>query len=243
VDQAKRRAKEVRVRIVSNEFIAGYPTLEVRAFLRRYRLTDFYIEAAEDALVLSPRTATIFMNKLKGLGFVEELDKWDGHRVFRLTIKGQALANASAARPIRRKTAERVLEQFLERVQRVNSTQEYAYRVEHVVLFGSMLTDTERLGDVDVAIRLEPKVSEDRAHEQWCMDRRRAAEAKGRSFYGVLDWAMWPTQEILLQLKARSASLSLHDFSEVEKMPNVRYRVVLGDAQRIAAMIPSGEAV
>ena len=49
----------VTVRIVSNELIAGYPALEVRGFLRRYRLTDFYIAAAEDALVLSPRTAIL----------------------------------------------------------------------------------------------------------------------------------------------------------------------------------------
>lgn len=231
------------MRIVSDELIAGYPALEVRGFLRRYRLTDFYIEAAEDALVLSPRAATIFMNKLKGLGFLEELDKWDGRRVFRLAINGQALANASAARPIHRKTAERLLEQFIERVQRVNSTQEYAYRVKHIVLFGSMLTDTERLGDIDVAIRLEPKVSEDSIHEQWCVARRKAAEAKGRNFYGVLDWAMWPKQEILLQLKARSGGLSLHDFSEVERMPNVRYRVLLGDTEQISAIIVSGQAV
>ena len=243
MDHAGSRSKETKVRIVSDELIAGYPTLEVREFLRRYRLTDFYIEAAEDALVLCSRTATIFMNKLKGLGFIEELDKWGGRRVFRLTIKGQALANASAARPIHRKTAERLLEQFLERVQRVNSADEYAYRVGHVVLFGSMLSDVERLGDVDVAIRLEPKVSEDNAHEQWCSARRRTAEAKGRNFHGVLDWAMWPTQEILLQLKARSGSLSLHDFSEVERMPNVRYRVLLGDPEQISAMIVSGQAV
>jgi len=105
--------------------IAGYSALEVRDFLRRYRFTDLHIEAAEDALVLCHRTAAIFMNRLKGLGFVEELDKWDGDRVFRLTIKGQALANASAASPIHRRTAERLLEQLLERVQRVNSTHEY----------------------------------------------------------------------------------------------------------------------
>ncbi len=56
------------MRIVSDEIIAGYSALEVRNFLRRYRCTGFYIEAAEDALVLSPRTATIFMNKLKRPG-------------------------------------------------------------------------------------------------------------------------------------------------------------------------------
>jgi hypothetical protein len=233
------------MRIVSDEIIAGYSALEVRDFLRRYRLTNFYIEAAEDALVLSPRTATIFMNKLKGLEFIEELtrDRWDGRRVFRLTTKGQALANASAARPLLRKTAERLLAQFLERVQRVNGTEEYVYRVEHVVLFGSMLSDIDRLGDVDVAVQLQPKVDKDDAFQEWSMARRRAAEAKGRNFRGVFDWAMWPTQEIFLQLKARSSGLSLHDFCEVEKLPNVRYKVLLGDPLSIAAKIASGEAV
>ena len=231
--------------IVFDEPIAGYPALEVRDFLRRYRLTGFYIEAAEDALVLSHRTATIFMNKLKGLEFIEELDRdrWDGRRIFRLTIRGQALANASAARPLRRKTAERVLTQFLERVQRVNNAQEYVYRVEHVVLFGSMLSDNDRLGDVDVAVELQPKVDESNAFQEWSMARRRAAEAKGRNFRGVFDWATWPSQEIFLQLKARSSGLSLHDFCEVEKLPNVRYKVLLGDPQSISARIVSGEAV
>jgi hypothetical protein len=234
------------MRIISEELIAGYPALEVRDFLRRYRLTGFSIEAAEDALVISSRTATIFMNKLKGLGFVDEVgrDKWNGHRAFVLTIKGQALANASAARPLHRKTAERLLAQFLERVQRVNNTQEYVYRVEHVVLFGSMLSDIDRLGDVDVAVQLQPKIDKkDDAFQEWGMARRRAAEVKGRNFRGVFDWAMWPTHEVFLQLKARSSGLSLHDFCEVEKLPNVRYKVLLGDPQLIAAKIVCGEAV
>jgi len=231
------------MRIMPDEMIAGYPALEVRDFLRRSRLTEFYVEAAEDALVLSPRAATIFMKKIKGLGFIEELDKWDGRRVFRLTMKGQALANASEAKPIHRKTAERLLEQFLERVELVNRTQEYVYRVENVVLFGSMLSDVDRLGDVDVAVLLRPKVSEEAAFQELSMARRRSAEAKGRNFYGVVDWAMWPSQEIFLHLKARSTGLSLHDFCEVERLPDVRYRVLLGDPQLIAANIRYGEAV
>lgn len=231
------------MRIVPDEMIAGYSALHVRDFLRRYRLTNFYIEAAEETLVLKPRTAIIFMNKLNGLGFIEELDERDGRRVFRLTIKGQALANASAAKPIHRKTAERLLEQFLQRVQRVNSTQEYVYRVEHVVLFGSILSDIDRLGDVDVAVQLQPKVNEEAVFQEWSMARRRAAEAKGRNFHGVFEWAVWPTQEIFLLLKARSTGLSLHDFCEIEKLPDVRYKVLLGDPSLIAAKISCGEAV
>ena len=231
------------MRIVSDQLIAGYPAIEVRDFVKRYRFTGFFTEAAEFDLALRPKAAVVFLNKLVNLGFIRGTGKSNGRKSFELTSNGQALANASAARPIHRRTAERVLAQFLERVHCVNNTRAYAYSVEAVVLFGSMLTDTERLGDVDVAIRLEPKVCDESAQEQWCAARRRAAEAQGRNFYGVLDWAMWPTQEILLRLKARSSSLSLHDFSEVEKMPDVRYRVLLGDPHRIAAMIVSGQAV
>jgi len=231
------------MRIVSDQLIAGYPAIEVRDFVKRYRFTGFFTEAAEFDLTLRPKDAAVFLNKMVKLGFVMGTGKSNGRRSFEVTSNGLALANASAALPIHRRTAERVLAQFLERVHRVNNTQAYAYRVETVVLFGSMLTESERLGDVDVAIRLEPKVIDENVHEQWCAARRRAAEAKGRSFYGVLDWALWPTQEILLQLKARSTSLSLHDISEVEKMPNVRYRVLLGDSEKVAAKIVTGQPV
>jgi hypothetical protein len=231
------------MRIVHDEMIGGYPVLGVRDFLRRYRLADFHIEAAEDALGLSPRTAIIFTNKLKGLGFIEELDKWDGRRVFRLTIKGQASANASGARPIHRKTAERILEQFLERVQLVNLTQEYVYRVEHVVLFGSMLSDVDRLGDVDVAVNLAPKVSQSSEFREWHAARIRAAQLKGRCFHTALERAYWPMNEVHLLLKAKSRSLSLHELAQIKHLPNLPYRVLLGVPEQLAALIPTGQAV
>lgn len=231
------------MRILSDQEIAGYPAIEVRDFLRRYRLVEFLAPAAEFALALSPRAASTFVKKLVALGFVRESGRSNGRKVFQVTNSGLALANASAARPIHRRTAERVLAQFLERVQAVNGTHQYVYRVELVVLFGSMLTDIDRLGDVDVAIKLQPKVEGDTALEEWSTARRRAAEANGRNFYGVLDWAMWPIQEVCLQLKARSSSLSLHHFSEIEKMQNLRYRTLLGDPQQIAAVLADGQAV
>jgi Mn-dependent DtxR family transcriptional regulator len=112
------RTEERTMRISANQSIAGYPVLEVREFVRRYRSTSFFTKAAEAALTLSPESAANFLGKLLDLGFVENLDEPNGNQRFRLTSKGQALANASAAKPIHRKTAERVLAQFLERVRR-----------------------------------------------------------------------------------------------------------------------------
>jgi hypothetical protein len=220
--------------------IAGYPATEVRDFARQFRQVEFLAQAAEFMLTLNPRAAAIFLNKLVDLGFVRESGKSHRYKGFQLTNSGQALANASAARPIHRHTAERVLTRFMERVHLVNNTQEYAYRVEFVVLFGSMLSDVERLCDVDVAIRLQPKIDGDTAIEKWSAARRHAAEAAGRTFHGAFEWAMWPIHEIFLRLKARSRSLSLHEFCEVEMMPNVRYRVMLGDPKQIAAALILG---
>jgi predicted nucleotidyltransferase len=67
------------------------------------------------------------------------------------------------------------LQQFLERLDNVNSSPDYVYRVESAVLFGSMPSEAELLGDVDIAIELLPK-------------RRYAAREQGKSFRSSFDW-------------------------------------------------------
>jgi hypothetical protein len=140
-------------------------------------------------------------------------------------------------------TGDRILEQFLKRVHTVNATSKYLYRLEAVVLFGSMLSDVERLGDVDVAIDLQPKVTEETSFQEWCMARRRVAEAEGRSFRTTFEWATWPKLEILLLLKARSRILSLHELQQLTRMANVSYYVLLGDPGRIGRLISGGRRV
>src|SRR5947208_5083131 len=76
---------------------------------------------------------------------------------YELTDQGTRLAQASAAAPLRRATAERKLREFMARVEQVNQSEEFAYRVNRVVLFGSYLTDAERVNDIDVAVELAPR--------------------------------------------------------------------------------------
>src|SRR5690348_2085525 len=104
------------MRITSEQVIAGYPALEVREFVRRYRFTEFFSEAAQYSLALKPRSAVLFLKRLAALGFIVESGNSGGRSAFQVTNSGLALANASAARPIHRRTAERVLAQLLERV-------------------------------------------------------------------------------------------------------------------------------
>jgi predicted nucleotidyltransferase len=83
-----------------------------------------------------------------------------------------------------------------ERVQIVNASDEYVYKIESVALFGSMLTDHDRLGDVDLAIELLPTALDGRAFQDQCQSRRHLAMEKGRRFGSTFDWAVWPTMEI-----------------------------------------------
>jgi hypothetical protein len=234
---------EYEMRITTNQSIAGYPALQVRGFVRKYRFTNFSARAAEAALMLSTEAAVDFLSNLADLGFIGKSREREGQQLFQLTSSGQALANASAAKPIHRKTAERVLAQFLERVHKVNATPEYLFRVKNVVLFGSILSNAERLGDVDIAISLEAKVSDRNAYQAWSMARRDGAEAAGRYFHTSFESGIWPRQEILLLLKARSRSLSLHELEQMATTPNLSYRVLLGDPQQIAAWMPCGRSI
>jgi hypothetical protein len=160
-----------------------------------------------------------------------------------LTPKGETFANVSAAKPIHRKTAERVLAAFLERVNAVNATSEYLYRVSEVILFGSMLSDADCVGNVNVAVNLESKAKQETQLQKWCEARRRAAQATGRSFPTILEEAYWPMAEVYLQLKGKSHSLKLSELSHVRRLPNLSYQILMGDPDQLATLMPNGQVV
>ncbi|MFI6362278.1 nucleotidyltransferase domain-containing protein [Nocardia sp. NPDC050630] len=123
-----------------------------------------------------------------------------------MTVLGGAFANASAARPVKRATAEKVLAEFMDRVRTVNADPYSVWTVQKVVLFGSMLNELkETVGDVDLAVLY-------RNHH----DRRDDAEQTGHLKYK--DWTMTPVDpagqykfeaDIKRFLRSRSRTLSV----------------------------------
>ena len=105
-----------------------------------------------------------------------------------------------------------------------------------------MLTEAERLGDVDIAIELLPKVAEEAEFRKWCDRRRYASREQGKSFRSSFDSIFWPREEIFETLRARSRTLSLHGIHDLAEMGDVRYRVFRGDPARVAALIPAGQS-
>jgi hypothetical protein len=96
------------MQISKDEIIAGYPALAVRAFLRRYRSFTMSAAAAAHDLDTDERRAQEFLRGLESLKLIEpaEAPIPEGEAGYEITIKGNAFANASAAKPIRRSTAD-----------------------------------------------------------------------------------------------------------------------------------------
>lgn len=233
------------MRISKAEMIAGHPALTVRGLLRRYRVFDIDAGVVVHELGIDESEASELLLALESLGLIEsaESPRAGDSPAYSLTIAGNALANASAAKPIRRSTGELALSQFMTRLDRFNGRDEYVYRVISAVLFGSMLSDAERLGDVDIAIELEARVSDEQRFHKRCDERRKLEARRGTHFRNTMDWVVWPRTETFRALQARSRALSLHEWDQIVRIPGVRYRVLYGDPQRIAGMIPAGECV
>jgi hypothetical protein len=228
------------MRITKEEVVAGHSALRVRGFLRRFIGRFFMRSAVERLMQLKREQADRFIDDLVALGLIEPTAPFNHEAAFEVADRGLAFAYATAAKPIHRGTAERVLREFVNRVDVVNKSREYAFEVRSVVLFGSMLSSSDRFGDVDIAVDLQPSISEPRKFKQLCDRRRSLAQEKGRAFSTVASWVMWPRNEVLLQLKARSRSLSLHGFDQFKGMESFCYRVLIGDPNLIAAQIPTG---
>lgn len=125
------------------------------------------------------------------------------------------------------------LDEFMERVRRVNQNPALLYSVFRVVVFGGFLRGSERLGDVDVAIDLAPRVP---LTGNWVERFRQHAQTSGRCFRTFEEEIDWPRRELILALKARKRSISIQSwfsFIEMEKSAGFRYKVLLGNPREI----------
>jgi hypothetical protein len=211
--------------IDKNEIIAGLPILEVRKLLRVSRGGYINQNHVSYILKVTPERGQEIVLALERGGFLEPsklcAGTW-GH-----TIKGNALANASAARPIKRATAERRLHEFLERVQAVNATSSrYLYRVERVALFGSLLGDGEYVGDVDLAVLLRPTIPDRKKFFPHLQRRGEEGLLAGKTSSDPMDKFTWSETEVWIFLKGSCRALSLCEFSKEWLRWIAPYRII-----------------
>jgi predicted nucleotidyltransferase len=167
----------------------------------------------------------------------EGLIEASGKGTWAVTQAGRTFSAATAAKPVRRATAEKALAEFLERVTQVNEDPYFLAEATRVVLFGSMLKpEVERLSDVDLAVEL---VSKEMDRDLASLKNRQRAEEladQGRSFRNSLEWAAVWYLEAFRYLKGGSRVISLAHYS-VEKtfVLAVPHRFLIGEPEQIAA--------
>lgn len=204
------------MRITSTSRIAGYPAVVIRDLLRQLGEGLWGQSDVAVRLGVSRAVAERVITGLATGGYVRRDQTFtEGGPWYSRTTKGNRLALASAAPPLKRRTGERQLQAFLERVTIVNGDPYYLYCVSRVVLFGSMLTAAPRVSDVDVAIEMQPKL--DQARQRPAEDERvlYARLVEGRRFRNIVDEVCWPKQEVRLFLKSRSRAISIHEADRV----------------------------
>lgn len=159
----------------------------------------------------------------------------------KLTAQGEKLAQASALSKMPRGRAEAILAGLLRRVEEVNATPHYLFRIPTVIVYGSYVRGEAFLSDVDIAVGLEPKW--ERASKEFEVQSKKrvdVARAKGRRFSNIVEYLYWPEREVMLHLKARTRGLSLHsmdDFVGMRKDNNFAYKILIGNADKIAEQL------
>lgn len=208
--------------------MGGFPVLFVRKVVRRlnHRLS-WDTETVQKIAGIGMHQAVDLITALRKAGLAKaNLGK--GPLTWMTTPLAQSFGAASAAKPITRRTAERALGDLLDRVAIVNRRSYFLARVSKVVVFGSYLRDeVDRLGDVDVAVELQPK--EPNPERLRKATQRRIAEwaSLGRRIGGFLEREAWWRIEAFRFLKGRSRAISLHDYGgEKELIDAVAHRVI-----------------
>lgn len=216
------------MRIDPKGTIACHPALMVRDCLCKLKVRmTWNLGELEKAASLQPGRGRSLANALRAEGLIEEA----GRGSWRITQTGQRLSSATAAKPVSRLTAERVLHDFLERVDRVNRDPYFLGRVKRVVLFGSMLRpDVELLSDVDVAVEVVPKEeSRERLQQQ---NRQRVEELAetGRTFRNFLEVHTYWHREVFRLLKGGCRVVSLANYAaEKSLILTVPHQILLGE--------------
>lgn len=209
------------MRIDPRNKIGGVPVLEVRRLLRRFMGATvvgayFRDEGLLEALLAQGLLRPLYRDptQLREPRAVTGRGDRATGPWYELTDEGMRLAQASAAALLRRTTAERKLREFMARVEQLNQSDEYAYRVTRVVAFGSYLTDAERVNDIDLAVELMPRWDGFDVGTQYRKEQERVRLAPRHRTRNALAIQQWPWREVLHFLKAGSRAFSFHGIQD-----------------------------
>ncbi len=207
--------------------IESVPAVTIRNFFRKVGDASFCIQFFIDYASITHETAIKVINRLLENGYL----KTDKCNYYCITTEGRRFLGASAAKPIHRRSANKFLKEFMNRVSEVNNSERFLYEVSKVVIFGSYLKDRGRISDIDIAIELSPKEKD--VVKMAELKEKHIVEAikSGKRFNNFISSLFWPREEVVLFLKARKRSISLHEYAFEKKLIETGVHKVLYDKE------------
>jgi hypothetical protein len=212
------------MRITEDQKIAGVPAVALRAFFRKERARSWTSVHLKTSLGLPDRDEARVLADLIAGGWIEEADLDGELPRFRATQEGCRLILATARKPISRATADRLITELIARAECFNR-EDHPLWVEELGVFGSYLTEIERLSDVDIAFRIAPRSKDAKVQDRNEQAYSDKAEKDGRIFRSEISKLFWPQRAVFLSLKGTSKSLSLHTYQELAKL-NIEARSI-----------------
>lgn len=194
-------------RVPSSTRILARPMREVRAVLRLDTGGGFNFDNARERIRGDSYAVRRFLADLV-------TDEWlvqDAPDHWIATQRAKELQFKSRGR-LGRMRAEGLLSELLHRVREANEDPKLAYKIDAVVVYGSYLSGRDRIGDVDVAIKLRPRLQAHQAQEAL----ENQARDRGPHFRNIVESICWPQIEVLRFLKARSPWLDVKSISDLE---------------------------
>jgi predicted nucleotidyltransferase len=203
------------MRIDPHENILGFGMIRIRELLRRVRNWMFFtISDVATVMETGEEEAVALIQELEHRGFItRDTHSYRTEPGWVLTQDGFQFANAGARKPIKRATADRLLSEFLARIELINSDDHFLYKVSKVVLFGSYLRDVPTVGDIDLIVHLHPKDIDPKRHKTKCIARNQQLSSQGKRISLETMYIFYEKplmREVFVKLRQRSAYLSLH---------------------------------
>jgi predicted nucleotidyltransferase len=195
------------------EELAEVRLTEIRNFLRTYWNEGNFSAMDMESYLKVTKEKTVEL--LDALINKEWVGKDENERYFPTNNAG-SLIMAKAFKRISRDKAQQSYNDFINRVEEVNNNPYYLYYVRKVILFGSFLTDSEEVSDIDLAIELLHKdMGKGVDLVQVIMKR---AAVSGKEFSSIIDKLDFAYQEVRLFLKNKSRVISFHPIKELAIM-------------------------
>ena len=207
--------------------ICGHPATITRDALRRMAQVTVTPAQFKKMLQYNKRLRMaiskpeLFLSELAKAGYLEANQEKNGEVCYELNTNGYQLANASALKRFTRKQANKEFNSLIERALSIEKSGYYLDRVSRITVFGSFITDSETVGDIDICVEFERKTEllngENYHQVQKALveiDEKLGQGFRPQTFSETISYSVTKAKKFL---KNRRPILSFHYIGEIEE--------------------------